>query len=69
MDAAIVELEEVTEVTMREEEATVAEATTRDIAAVAVTRTVTEEVETEVAMVTVADISLSQVSICVSPLS
>ena len=54
---------------MREEEATVVEATTRDIAAVAVTRTATVEVATEVATVTVVDISHSQVSICVSHLS
>ena len=69
MDAATAETEEVTEVTMREEGAIVAEATTRDIAAAVVTRTVTDEVATEVATVTVVDISHSQVSICVSHLS
>ena len=69
MDAATAVIEEVTEVTMKEEEAIVAEATTRDIAAVAVTRTATEEVATEEATVTVVDISHSQVSICVSHLS
>ena len=57
MDAATAAIEEVTEVTTKEVEAIAAEATTRDIAAVVVTRTVTEEVVTEVATVTVADIS------------
>ena len=57
MDAATAEIEEVTEVTTKEVEAIAAEATIRDIAAVVETRTVTEEVATEVATVTVADIS------------